>query len=132
MDGVITPDEIRVLEKAYKALGLEAGVFGDLHAMSPTQPSPARKPSTSGFHLDHNRVRELQNETQQVSQLLANIFTDEASAVAPIIAPIEGEETSTTRIFDLDHEHAALAHLLLSRPVWNRNEVADAAANYLA
>jgi tellurite resistance protein len=43
-DGVISPDEVRVLEKAYKALGLEsANVFSDLHATSPSKPGPVSK-----------------------------------------------------------------------------------------
>lgn len=129
-DGVITPDEVRVLEKAYKALGLEAtSVFSDLHATSPGKVAPVRRSEGTGFQLDHERIRTLQHESQQVSQLLAGIFIEEVSPKNAIEEPAQREKEPTTGIFGLDHQHAALAHLLLSRPIWSRNELMDAAAD---
>lgn len=129
-DGMITPDEVRVIEKAYKALGLEAtNVFTNLHATSPGRGASIRQSVGSGFQLDHERVRALQHESQQVSQLLAGIFTDEESTSKDNEEPVMRDKEPTTGILGLDHQHSTLAHLLLSRPVWSRNELADAAAD---
>lgn len=128
MDGMISPDEVRILEKAYKALGLEStSVFSDLHATSQAKHGASRKPAAGGFQLDQDRVRALQQESQEVSQLLAGIFTEEVNT--PRLADDEQEQASPAGVLGLDHQHAALVHLLLTRPVWKRDELADAAAD---
>ena len=130
LDGMISPDEVRILEKAYKALGLEStSVFSDLHATSQAKPAASRKPATAGFQLDQERVRALQHESQEVSQLLAGIFTEEVNMPKSADDVRAQEQPASTGVLGLDHQHAALVHLLLSRPIWNRNDLADAAAD---
>lgn len=129
IDGMLSPDEVRVLEKAYKALGLEsATVFSDLHTSFPTKPGRPRKRAATGFQLDHDRVRALQDESQQVSKLLASIFTDEENT--PVLAETgEREQESSAAVLGLDKQHATFALLIMSRPQWGRSELEDAAAD---
>lgn len=141
-DGLVSPDEVRMLEKVYKALGVDPErVFTDVHAAASdagkassvgtvtAQPQPGR------FTLDPERIAALQKDTEKVSALLAGIFRDEAG-IAPETTPpadeseADDESTDTPADFlGLDATHAALARLLLSRPEWTRAELQDAAAD---
>lgn len=132
-DGVVSPDEVKILERAYKALGVEPNkVFSDLHAVAAgTRPEGTRPQEVerSGFKLDRARIAALQKETQQVSALLANIFTEEEAApVAPAeIEPETSESMPSAGMLGLDTSHSAFARLLLSRPQWTREELGDVA-----
>lgn len=156
-DGNVSPDEVRMLERIYKALGLDSqAVFSNVHAVAsgskpsttaamPSAPAtPAKKGSVtataSGIKLDLDRVAALQKDTDRASTILAKIFTDEESPAAaappaPSVAsePREVEPISRTpapaRLLGLDDTHASLARLLLSRPSWTRAELEDAAAD---
>ncbi len=133
-DGVVSPDEVKILERAYKALGVEPKkVFSDLHAVA----AGARPEGTSpqavepgGFKLDRARIATLQKETQQVSALLASIFTEEEPAPVQSTPEPEPEASESPRpegVLGLDTSHAAFARLLLSRPQWTREELDDVA-----
>ena len=156
-DGNVSPDEVRMLERIYKALGLDSkAVFSNVHAVasgssfktpeaSPSTSSTgpkrgAEKSATPGIKLDLERIAALQKDTDRVSALLANIFTDEeaASAAAAPTSASNPEprkiETSTRApapagLLGLDETHASLARLLLSRPTWTRSELEDVAAD---
>lgn len=146
-DGAVSPVEVKMLEKVYKALGVESKkVFSNVHAAaSGTKPAAAvdgqaRKPVEAGFKLDPARIAELQRDTDRVSALLANIFKEDdtlaqqAGAAQPSPTDGEREEESAdtptgTAILGLDEPHSALARLLLSRPEWTREELMDAAAD---
>ncbi len=156
-DGNVSPDEVRMLERIYKALGLDSqAVFSNVHAVAsgsgvktaaaalapPVQGAKkaAAKLSTSGIKLDPERIAALQKDTDRVSALLANIFTDEeagaAAAAAPPNAGAEPREAETSShppapagLVGLDETHASLARLLLSRPSWTRSELEDVAAD---
>lgn len=141
-DGEVSPQEIKMLEKAYKALGVDPSkVFTDVHAVaSGTQPSPAAIAAveTDGFKLDTSRIAELHKDTEKVSTLLAQIFADAADAVeAESVAgaalkeapEIENERTQFNGLMGLDESHTALARLMLSRPSWTRAELMDAASD---
>lgn len=134
-DGTINPAEVKMLEKVYKALGVEPKrVFSDVHAVaSGTQPmSPvAAKVEATGFKLDPARIAALQKDTEKVSALLANIFKEEDPAVSlqpEVEAEIETAEPSKG-ILGLDEAHTALARMLLSRPGWSREELLDVSAD---
>lgn len=129
MDGVVSPDEVKVLEKAYKALGIDADrVFSDLHATATTGRTAASD-KTVGVRLDPTRVAALQKDSEKVSELLSSIFKEEET-VKPQL-PVEEPEPATGNglLLGLDKQLTALAHLLLSRPVWTRQELTDAAAD---
>lgn len=93
-DGIVSPSEVKLLERVYKALQLDSQLlYSDLHGaaagvasypartsslLTPAAVRPATpSESTSGFTLDHDRIAQLQQETAAVSALLAKVFTDE-------------------------------------------------------
>jgi uncharacterized tellurite resistance protein B-like protein len=140
-DGEVSPAEVKMLEKVYKALGVDAKkVFTDVHAVAagvkPTAAAIAKVEET-GFKLDPAKVAALQQDTERVSALLANIFAEVEETVAPQVEPVhepevepDGESTATaTGLFGLDEVHSALARMMLSRPEWSREELLDVAAD---
>lgn len=136
-DGVVSPAEVKLLEKVYKVLGVEPKkVFSDLHAVAAgaRQGVPVvRKAARAGLKLDPRRIAALQKDTQAVSALLAGIFTEEsAAAPAAVSQPAEVEADDSPQaegLLGLDSSHSALARLLLSRPHWAREELVDVAAD---
>lgn len=132
-DGVVSPDEVKFLEKVYKALGLEPKrVFSDIHAAGSVSASVSSiQAEKQSFRLDTERIAALQEDTVRVSALLSKIFADEAdSTPAPALYAPEPElEVEANAPLGLDEDHCALLRLLLSRPEWTRAELEDAAAD---
>lgn len=145
-DGNVSPAEIKTLEKVYKALGVDPQkVFGDVHAVAatPTGAPSAQtvstvtpKPTTAGFQLDAARIAALQNDTDKVSALLSDIFTEEpveaqppAFAAAEVPAPEEHILEASLGLQGLDAAHISFVHQLLSRPEWTREELLDLASD---
>ncbi|MBE0548495.1 MAG: TerB N-terminal domain-containing protein [Rubrivivax sp.] len=131
-DGTVSPTEVKMLEKAYTALGIDSKrVFTDVHAVANgTKVSPAvsTKVEQTGFKLDPARIAALQKDTDKVSALLANIFVEEAETAAP--APeVEVEVEADTGLMGLDGPHTAFARMLLSRPSWTRAELDDVSSD---
>ncbi|WP_057412289.1 TerB N-terminal domain-containing protein [Pseudomonas amygdali] len=96
-DGEVTPAEVKLLERVYKALSLDPNlVYSDLHsaasgtstAQPGTSAEPASAPITTnkevasgiGFALDMTKIAQLQRETAEVSALLAGVFADDNAA----------------------------------------------------
>lgn len=138
-DGTVSPTEVKILEKVYKALGVEPKkVFSDVHAVAAgAQPAAApAKAEDVGFKLDPARIAALQKDTEAVSALLANIFQEDDTGTVPVAAaPAEAAddeqaaEPAHEGLLGLDEAHSALARLLLSRPEWSKEEIGDAAAD---
>lgn len=139
-DGTVSTAEIKILEKAYKALGLDAKkVFSDIHAVAaesfPTMTDAGAKIGQNGFKLDPARIATLQHDTAKVSALLAIIFTEEETMPAtPPDSDLEleaGPEQAEAPVglLGLDEPHSTLARMLLSRPQWSREELLDVAAD---
>jgi tellurite resistance protein len=81
-DGVVMPEEVKMLEKIYKALGIESKqVFSDLHlAVTESITSvPVPKSQGVGFQLDPARIAALQKDTEKVSALLSTNNREETS-----------------------------------------------------
>lgn len=149
VDGEPSPDEVKLVEKAYKALGLEAGqAYTDLHALSTAAPvgksptaAPAARTASSGpaLSLDRSRIATIQQETDQVAALLAKVFTEDLPPPPPAPTDLEDDEVGESPTVDteaepvllpgLDGEHAAFLKLLLTRPSWSRAELEDVAAD---
>ena len=142
-DGVVSPAEVKFLERTYKALALDTKlVYSDLHASpapnvvpttSTTQATPVVTAigGTAGFALDPARIAQLEKETAEVSELLAKVFVDEEQQEpAPLMesAP-EEEPAAAPGILGLDADHSAFVRLLVSRTSWLRGELADAASD---
>jgi hypothetical protein len=134
-DGTVTPAEVKMLEKVYKALGLDTKkVFTDVHAAAAgTSPLPASstQPAGKGFQLDTAKIAALQQDSARVSALLADIFKEEAAPTTPTVAPAEAPEVEApaTGLFGLDDAHSAFARMLLSRPQWTREELLDVSSD---
>lgn len=128
-DGFVSPDEVKFLEKIYKALDVEAKrVFSDIHAASTASPA-TQVADKQGFKLDATRIAALQEDTKRVSALLSSIFTEESlSPEAPPPPEPEATEPADSPL-GLDEPHVSLLRLLLSRPQWSRAELEDAAAD---
>jgi len=142
-DGVVSPAEVKFLERTYKALALDTKlVYSDLHAspaptLAPTTSTTQATPvataigATSGFALDPARIAQLEKETAEVSELLAKVFVDEEAqepAQLMEVAP-EEEPAAATGILGLDADHSAFVRILVSRTSWLRGELADAASD---
>lgn len=151
-DGEVTPQEVKLLERVYKSLALDPQfVYSDLHSAAvrpshvveaiiataaPSTEIPASESAGSGFALDMTKVARLQQETAEVSALLASVFSEEASTEAPSALEPESpqlQENSTAEqlatVHGLDVEHSAFLRLLVSRPEWSRAELEDAASD---
>lgn len=130
-DGTVTPAELKMLEKVYKALGVESKkVFSDVHAVTSGNAPVMRTASVeSGFKLDPGRIAALQRDSEKVSNLLAGIFTEEIAATPPTSEPEPDEVAKPEGLLGLDETHTALARMLLSRPEWSRAELLDVAAD---
>ena len=133
VDGSVSPEEIRFLERVYKALGVDpTRVVSDIHAADGRGSRPRPTQSTSiGLQLDPERIAALQRDTAQVSALLANIFVEEPIEVIEP-TPVETETDTTEaagQLLGLDETHSALLRLMLSRPTWNRSDLEDSATD---
>ena len=132
-DGTVTPAELKMLEKVYKALGVESKkVFSDVHAVTSGNAPVTRTRTTSaesGFKLDPSRIAALQRDSEKVSNLLAGIFTEDISVATSASEPEPDEVAKPEGLFGLDETHTALARMLLSRPEWSRAELLDVAAD---
>jgi uncharacterized tellurite resistance protein B-like protein len=132
-DGSVSPAEVKMLQKVYKALGVDSGnVFSDLHAVATggqTAPLTEVEARATGFRLDHARIAALQKETEAASALLADIFREE-EPVPSVVTEVDNEVNEQPRgLLGLDEPHSALARMLLSRPEWSREELVDVAAD---
>lgn len=146
-DGIVSPSEVKLLERVYKALQLDSQLlYSDLHlAASGTSITPA-KPATSsslsesgivsaaiakqGFVLDHERIAELQRETAEVSALLAQVFTDDqVDEPEQSVETVESATETSADVAGLDLEHSAFLRLLISRAEWSRSELEAAASD---
>jgi hypothetical protein len=130
-DGYVSPDEVKFLEKLYRAFGIEPKrVFSDIQAASNGHPTAAVQSTKQSFHLDADRIAALQKDTARVSALLSEIFVEE-EVPAPETAPSRDAECAavTPLLLGLDEAHEAFARLLLSRPRWARSELEDAASD---
>jgi TerB N-terminal domain/TerB-C domain/Tellurite resistance protein TerB len=129
-DGQASPKEIDRLTKAYALLELDSqSLYSDIHDAS-TGSRPANEPitvriasPTSGhtippqaqkkLTLDMSMVESKISESHEVSNLLADIFVEEA--VPPIILE--------TGIAGLDMPHTQLLRALTQKSEWQRNEL---------
>jgi uncharacterized tellurite resistance protein B-like protein len=140
-DGHVGVEEVKLLERLYKLLGLEAAqLFSDIHSFEasadepvvvrPAGPVETGRPIPRLLHeekdaqavvLDMARIERIRADTAKVSSLLSEIFVEEGgAAVAP---PAATEPADEFAAFDgLDRRHEALLRELASRPEWERGE----------
>lgn len=140
-DGMVDASEVKMLERAYRALGIDATrVFKDLHVTAAgdgTRPVAAERAidqqGEAAFTLDKAKVAQLQGDTAKVAQLLSTIFTEENQPEE--IAPVQDEaaddagSAETDAVMGLDAVHTQFVRLLLQREFWTRADAADMAAD---
>lgn len=146
-DGGVSPEEITVLVKLFKLLGLDEGdVYRTVHGIGSdsgpvtvetgSEAAPRWKipsaPATDRMDLDPEKIRTRLAETAAVSALLADIFVDDES---PDPSRPLGESESTMAVRSsvpafagLDVAHDTLATGLLVKESWSRSEVEQLAA----
>ena len=127
-DGLVSPNEIKFLEKIYKLLGVDTKkVYSDVHQAVTTENTQKKPVITRGdtCTLDPARIAALQQDSAKVAALLAGIFVEDEPASTPVAGvPLEIEDAPTdTRILGLDEAHSAFARLLMSRFTWARDEL---------
>lgn len=145
-DGVVSAAEVKLLEQLYRTLQLDPQlVYTHLHGDRDQQTSTSTSGDKSGkqrkydLSLDSDRVARLQCETEKVSALLATVFAEEEIAEPPqsshsatldkLREPEADHETVPSPLPRLDRQHTAFLVLLLTRPVWSREELVAAAAD---
>ncbi|MEO8488169.1 TerB N-terminal domain-containing protein [Pseudomonas sp.] len=149
VDGNVSAQEIRLLERVYKALELDPKlVYADLHGAAVSGPnisstsssiysdSGQTRGSSSGgrevaaFNLDMGKIAQLQRETAVVSALLAEVFSDETTESTDVLeASVDEPAENATTVYGLDTEHSAFLRLLVSRREWSRQELEDVASD---
>lgn len=133
--GVVGPSDVKLLEGMYKLLQLDGQLlYSDLHAAPlpgttrtsrpASPPDPARSPA--GVNLDMARIAELQKESEQVSTLLASVFSEEPLDQTFDTAPPSPEE-EVPGLLELDPPHSDFLRLLITRPEWSRAELMNIA-----
>lgn len=131
-DGYIDTNEVKQLEKLYTALGLnKAQVTSDLHAMSsadipvtvahqdqePVHAIPKPQNAAHVFSLNEELIRIREQETQQVRNVLENIFIEQIEESAPA----EPQDYPGENPFaGLDQAHQALLSRLMVQEHWER------------
>ncbi|MDD3182184.1 MAG: TerB N-terminal domain-containing protein [Alphaproteobacteria bacterium] len=141
-DGVVTPTEVRILEKIYQAIGVDTQqLYKDIHSVGPA--SLAKISSTKlreaktilvdgDIALDADRIAALKSETEQVSALLAGVFSDDLPPEQFDTTSPDNDDVETTNnnlIQGLDAEHRAFLQVLGSRSIWARTELLEVAAD---
>jgi tellurite resistance protein len=140
VDGEVSPAEVKLLERVYRALQLDSqSLYSDLHVAAsgnpagslqatPAAPGATQSKTIGGFALDHDRIAQLQRETEQVSALLAQVFVDE-QPVEPEEVSIEEAGEDTSGVCGLDADLSAFLRVLVSRNEWTRDELEAVASD---
>lgn len=109
-DGMISPGEIRLLERFYKALQLDpARVHGDLHRAATGQRPTGQ--GAKGHALDEAAIAAKLAETARVQAALSQIFVEESTAPS---AGVTAPSTTSKTIASLDADHSKLLERLVS------------------
>ena len=140
-DGTIDPEEIRMIERLYAAMGLERErVYTDLHALtsasepvtmrragpSPREfaiPSPPVETPVGTVALDTARVSAVMADTVRVSRVLSDIFSDDEDDDEETFDDAVPADTDN-RFGRLDAPHRAVAAVLITRHQWTEEDIA--------
>ena len=141
-DGVIDPQEIKAIERLFKAIGLPTqDIYSNLHAHSTTGgPVTVRSaskrsgeftiPAAPGHgnrvELNAERITSLMVDTARVSSVLGEIFEDEEAD-----EEVEDSVESTNGLFPgLDAKLGAFLDELLTRPQWDETDFGNLAGQF--
>ena len=142
IDGVIDPQEIKAIERLYKAIGLPTDdIYSNLHAQTATgEPVtvraaasesrdfsiPAAPRRDSRVELDPDRVATLMADTARVSSVLGEIFEDKTAA-----EEIEDTLEYSNGLFPgLDAKLAVFLEELLTQSHWDEIDLKSLAGRF--
>ena len=138
VDGDVSPDAIKILEKIYNVLGMSTSkVFSHLHAAAGSEASIMQVTGTAdredSFTLDRARIAARQADTEKVQALLANIFRDSDEPEDDIVKDSPppdspSDEAAGEILLGLDQAHSTLARRMLARQEWSRENLLQMAA----
>ena len=126
-DGVISPDEIRVIKRLYLVMGLDhARVYADMKALMPetvtirrVDRTVRRKRPAGTVILDQARISAVMADTARVNQVLGEIFAYEDDE------DVDDQVAVVDEVFGgLDVLHRALTLVLITRSQWTEDEFA--------
>lgn len=132
-DGIVQAEEVTQIEKVYRALGLDPKlVYADLHAgevadapirVRPAQPGPAgevipAEPMPTAPRLDAAKIASIRKDTDRVSAVLTDIFTEPEPEVTET-----GSPSSTLK--GLDAKYTALIRDILTQSHWTEGAFAE-------
>lgn len=126
-DGGVVPEEVAFLEKVYKVFEVDiAGLYSFLHNAKSTETAsmPVAIKKASKLVLDHGKIESLRKDTENVSALLSDIFSDK---VEESIETVEEADDRKGNMLDLDDAHVTFLRMLMAKSVWSRMELADIA-----
>lgn len=139
-DGFIGPDEVKVLNKIYSILELDAqDLYSQAHlaATEPVKiesadsslegfsiPSRPKKREKKGVELDLEAINRKISETAAVTALLNNIFSEEDTKQTE---PIQ-ESSKEVGILGLDSLYSQFARILVGKSCWTREELEQLAS----
>jgi tellurite resistance protein len=153
-DGQVGPDEIRMLGRIYKKLGLEAeDVYSRVHAMSAgaaEAPPPAPAAGGGAVQLNMAAVQAKLAQSAEVSALLGDIFAEAETEARgqeqpkprpkptlskpPAVPGASGPAAAVAQVAPVvpavwtASPHGKLLARLIERPVWTRREFDAVAA----
>jgi len=142
----VKQDEVRFLERLHKSLGLPSdGVYSGLHrtTKAPDEPVPItvekrvsgipipKQTETAAIaaasvRIDAGRLAQVQKETQAVSDLLTQIFVEDAET-ATNSSPADLAVDSASAFWGLDEAHAELVEYLEIKVQITRQEFEERA-----
>ena len=141
-DGAVGSEEIKAIERIYKALGLETdGIYSALHALAsrsePVAVLMAGEPERtfaippplerdSRVVLDDQRVASIMSDTARIATILGDLFKDDQPDEEQDTAMEEDE----SEFEGLDAKHTAFLGELLAQPHWEEPEFAKLARDF--
>jgi uncharacterized tellurite resistance protein B-like protein len=135
-DGVVSPEEVRLLEQIYRVLELESNIlYSHLHGSGNLQQLREDAGPTTGpsSFLNANRIAELRRQTDAVTELLAGVFAEheeEISVQKPdgLCGPGGPMSDEIPMLPGLDAIHSSFFSLLITKAVWTKSDLISAAA----
>lgn len=145
VDNRISVDELKLMERIYRLLGLDTtSLYSKVHTAA-SEPVTITKgqsqeagyaippaPATGRIKLDMSKVAALQADSAKVTSILSTIFQGETAADKQPETEVDVAEESddvpikkAEAIWGLDKNLSALVLLLLQKPIWQRAELEE-------
>ena len=129
-DGNIAAAEVKLLEQIYRAMELDAQLlYSHLHSGRQTDKTDRNlEVERSEYKVDKARLEALRQETDQVSALLAGVFTEDeppsSSTANSYSGAMQAEEmTQGVLLPGLDEKHQQFLAEMLQKASWTRGEL---------